>query len=65
VDASKLHGHCLSGPKLLLEHYQEKVRECLRFISASPDMSKAEKYVRMIYKKINTHTQTKMARALL
>ncbi len=46
VDARKLHGYCLSGPKVLLERYQKRVRECLRFIGASPGMDTAEKCVR-------------------
>lgn len=40
-----LHTHCLSGTKVLLERYQEKLKECLRFITAAPDMSKADKCV--------------------
>lgn len=43
VDDVKLHKG--SGAKALVERYQEKVKECLRFISGSPDMSKADKYV--------------------
>ncbi len=43
TDATLLHHQCLSGTKHLISRYVDKLRECLHFITASPDMAKAEK----------------------